>query len=54
MQRNVLFWLAVAAVFLVALSVLSPVLLPFVAGLVIGAVVVGVLHLLPRRTQRAH
>lgn len=25
-----------------------------VAGLVIGAVVVGVLHLLPRRTQRAH
>lgn len=36
MQRNVLFWLAVAAVFLVALSVLSPVLLPFVAGLVIA------------------
>ena len=36
MQRNVLFWLAVAAVFLVVLSVLSPVLLPFVAGLVIA------------------
>ncbi|MEZ5898264.1 MAG: AI-2E family transporter [Hyphomicrobium sp.] len=36
MQRNLLFWLALAIAFLVALRLLSPVLLPFVAGLVIA------------------
>lgn len=36
MQGHVLFWLAAAAIFLLALGVLSPVLLPFVAGMVIA------------------
>jgi len=36
LERHVLFWLAVAVAFVFALQVLSPVLLPFVAGLVIA------------------
>ena len=36
MQRHVLFWLVVAVLLLAALRLLSPVLLPFVAGMVIA------------------
>lgn len=36
MQRHVLFWLVVAILLLAALHVLSPVLLPFAAGMVIA------------------
>jgi predicted PurR-regulated permease PerM len=36
MQRHVLFWIVVVAMLLIALRLLAPVLLPFVAGMVIA------------------
>ncbi len=36
MQRHVLFWIVVGVLLLIALRLLAPVLLPFVAGMVIA------------------